>query len=101
VQALAKLFAPDLVDSAVDSMVTPDAILNNPTVVEHREKDESFTPFVTYAFFASPTRFTFDLEDPEKPDSRTVTAIMELVGLRWRVVGIDLPPLEKLLSKVP
>ena len=96
-QALAKLFAPGLVDSAVDGMATPDAILGSPTVVEHRERDESFVDFVTYAFFASPTRFTFDLKDPEKPDSLTVTAIMELVGIRWRVVGIDLPPLENLL----
>jgi hypothetical protein len=100
-QALAQLFAPDLVDSAVDGIVTPEAVLSNPTVVEHREKNESFVDFVTYAFFASPTRFTFDLKDPEKPDSPTVTAVMALDGFRWRVVGIDLPPLESLLSKVP
>lgn len=53
-QALTKLFAPDLVDSTVDGMVTPEAILNNPTVVEHREKDESFVDFITYAFFTGP-----------------------------------------------
>lgn len=100
-QALTKLFAPDLVDSAVDGMVTPEAVLSNPTVVEHREKNESFVDFVTYAFFASPTRFTFDLKDPEKPDSLTVTAIMALDGFRWRVVGVDLPPLGTLLSRVP
>jgi len=100
-QALTRLFAPDLVDSAVDRMVTPEAVLDNPTVVEHRRRDESFADFVTYAFFAGPTRFTFDLKDPEKPDSPTLTAIMELTGFRWRVVGIDLPPLESLLSKVP
>jgi DUF2939 family protein len=100
-QALTELFAPDMVDSAVDGMVTPQAILNNPTVVEHRKEDESFADFVTYAFFAAPTRFTFDLKDPEKPDSPTVTAVMALDGLRWRVVGVDLPPLGGLLSKVP
>jgi len=92
-QALAKLFAPDLVDSAVDSMVTPEAILNNDIVAEHRRKDESFANFVTYAFFASPTEFTFDLKDPEKPDSLTLTAVMELTGFRWRVVAVKLPPL--------
>ncbi len=91
-QALAKLFAPDLVDSAVDSMVTPEAILNNDIVAEHRRKDESFANFVTYAFFASPTEFTFDLKDPEKPDSLTLTAVMELTGFRWRVVAVKLPP---------
>lgn len=100
-QALTQLFAPGLVDSAVEGMITPEAILNNPTVVEHREKDESFVDFITYAFFSSPTTFRFDLKDPEKPDSPTVAAIMALDGLRWRVVGIDLPPLEKLLSEVP
>ncbi len=81
----------------MDGLVTADSILGSPAVVEHRERDESFADFVTYAFFAAPTRFTFDLKDPEKPDSLTVTAIMELVGIRWRVVGVDLPPLETLL----
>lgn len=32
--ALAGLIAPPVVDSAVEEMVTPEAILNNPTVVE-------------------------------------------------------------------
>lgn len=100
-QALTKLFAPGLVDSAVEGMVTPEGILNNPVVVQHRERNESFVDFITYAFFTSPTRFIFDLKDPEKPDSPTVTAVMELDGARWRVVGIDVPPLETLLSKVP
>lgn len=100
-EVLTKLFAPDMVDSTVDGMVTPEAILNNPTVVEHREKDESFADFITYAFFTSPTKFRFDLKDPEKPDSPTVTANMELVGFRWRVVGVEVPPLEQLLTKVP
>ena len=76
-EALTKLFAPDLVDSSVDGMVTPEAILSNPTVVEHRrEKNESFVDFITYAFFTAPARFIFDLKDPEKPDSPTVTAVM-------------------------
>lgn len=98
-EALAKLLAPSLVDSTVDTMVTPEAILDSPTVVEHRKSDESFFDFVSYAFFASPTTFQFDLKDPEKPDSPMVTAIMALSGFRWRVVGIDLPPLENLLSE--
>lgn len=92
-QGLAQLVAPGLVDSTVDGLVTPEAILNNPTVVDHRERGESFVDFVTFAFFTAPTRFTFDLKDPEKADSLTVKAIMELVGLRWRVVGAELPPL--------
>jgi hypothetical protein len=92
--ALAGLLAPALVDSAVDEMVTPDAILDNETVVEHRREGKSFVDFVTYAFFASPTEFTVDLKDPEKPDSPTVTAIMELTGFRWRVVAVKLPPID-------
>jgi Protein of unknown function (DUF2939) len=100
-EALTKLFAPDVVDSSVDSMVTPEAILSNPTVVEHREKDESFVDFITYAFFTDPTTFRFDLKDPENPDSPTVTAIMALDGFRWRVVNVEVPPLGQLLSKVP
>jgi hypothetical protein len=100
-QALTKLFAPDLVESTVDSLVTPEGILENPTVVEHRERGEGFADFVTYAFFASPTTFTVDLQDPDKPDSPTVGAVMKLAGLRWRVVGVNLPPLGSLLSKVP
>lgn len=98
-EALAKLFAPSLVDNTVDTMVTPEAILDSPTVVERRKRDESFFDFVAYAFFASPTTFKLDLKDPEKPDSPTVTGIMELSGLRWRLVGVDLPPLENLLSE--
>jgi len=92
--ALAGLLAPPLVDSAVDSMVTPEAILNSETVVEHRHAGKSFFDFVTYAFFASPTEFTVDLQDPEKADSPTLTAIMALSGLRWRIVALKLPPIE-------
>jgi len=47
-------------------------------VVEHRTKNESFVNFITYAFFRSLTRFAFDLKDPDKPDSPTITAIMAL-----------------------
>ena len=97
-EALARLLAPTLVDSTVDTMVSPDAILDDPTVVEHRRKDESFIDFVDYAFFASPTTFKLDLKDPGKPDSPTLTAVMEFSGLRWRIVGVDLPPVETLFS---
>lgn len=100
-EALTKLFGPDLVDSTVDSMVTPEAILSNPTVVEHREKDESFVDFITYAFFTNPTTFRFDLKDPQKLDSPTITALMTLEGFRWKVVDVELPPLEQFLSDVP
>jgi hypothetical protein len=92
--ALAGLLAPALVDSAVDGTVTPDAILNAETVVEHRREGKSFADFVTYAFFATPTEFTVDLKDPAKPDSPTLTAIMELTGFRWRIVAVKLPPVD-------
>ena len=92
--ALAGMLAPPLVDSAVDGMVTPEAILNSETVVEHRQRNESFIDFVTYAFFSSPTAFTVDLKDPEKPESPTITAVMALSGLRWRVVAVKLPPVD-------
>jgi len=96
--ALAGLLATTVVDSTVDSMVTPDAILNSEIIVEHQRKDESFAPFVTYAFFSAPTRFRFDLKDPNKPDSPTITAEMALVGPRWRVVTVKLPPPNKWFS---
>jgi len=100
-QALAGLFASDLVGGAVDSVVTPEAILNSDIVVEHQRNDKSFAPFVTYAFFSGPTTFTFDLKDPEKPDSPTLTAIMELTGFRWRVVAIKLPPVGSWFANGP
>lgn len=90
--ALAELVGPPVIDKTVEAMVTPESVLNNPTVVEHRRRDESFAAFITYAFFSGPTTFTFDLKDPEEPNSPTVTAIMKLIGLRWRVVDLDLPP---------
>ena len=95
-EALAKLLAPSLVDSTVDTLVRPDAILDNPTVVEHRERHESFIDFVDYAFFSSPTTFKLDLKDPGKPSTPTLTAIVEFSGFRWRIVGVDLPPVETL-----
>ncbi|HUU66641.1 MAG TPA: DUF2939 domain-containing protein [Methyloceanibacter sp.] len=97
--ALASLLAPALVDSAVDTMVTPEAILNSETVVKHRREGKSFFDFVTYAFFAGPTEFTVDLKDPQKPDSPTLTAVMELTGLRWRIVALKLPPVENWYAK--
>lgn len=100
-EALAGLVAPPVVDTAVEQMVTPEAILNNPTVVEHREQRESFMDFVTYAFFTAPTRFRFDLKDPEKAKSPTIVVIMELVGPRWRVVSVDLPPVKAWFARSP
>jgi hypothetical protein len=99
--ALAGLLAPTVVDSAVDGMVTPRAILDSETVVQHQRKDESFAPFVTYAFFSAPTRFRFDLKDPKRPDSPKITAEMDLVGPRWRVVAIELPPVESWVAERP
>ena len=48
-EALTRALAPSVVGGTVDSLVTPETILNNPTVVEHREKDEGFRDFLTYA----------------------------------------------------
>jgi len=100
-EALAKLFAPGLVDSTVDGLVTPEGILDNPVVVEHRKEGKSFADFITYAFFAGPTTFTFDIKDPDERNSPQVQAIMTLDGFRWRVVDLRVPPLGSLLSKVP
>lgn len=100
-EALAKMFAPGLVDSTVDGMVTPEGILENPTVAERREKGEGFADFITYAFFSGPTTFTFDVKDPDERHSPQVTAVMKLEGLRWKVVGVRIPPLESLLTRVP
>lgn len=90
--ALAGLVAPPLIDATVDQLVTPEAILSSGIVVEHRRKQESFAEYVTYAFFSAPTRFQVDLKDPDAPDSPTITTQMELVGPKWRVVAVDLPP---------
>lgn len=89
---LAKRLAPGIVDKKVDERVSPQMVLNNPTVVEHRRKDESFVDFITYAFFTSPTKFKVDLKDPDMVNSPTITALMELVGYKWRAVAVELPP---------
>jgi Protein of unknown function (DUF2939) len=90
--ALTALLVPTLVDSAVEERVTPEKVLNSEVVVKHRQEQKSFADFVTYAFFASPTEFRIDLKDPKDADSPTITALMRLSGLRWRVVAIKLPP---------
>lgn len=90
--ALAKRLAPGIVAEKVDEKVTAEMVLNNPTVVEHRKKDESFVDFITYAFFTSPTKFKVDLKDPEKANSPAVTTFMELNGYKWRAVAVELPP---------
>lgn len=99
-EALTRALAPSVVGGTVDSLVTPETILNNPTVVEHREKDEGFRDFVTYAFFASPTRFTVDVKDPERADAPTVTGVLTLEGVRWRLTEIELPPLASVTPNV-
>jgi len=95
-EALTRALGPSVVGGTVDSLVTPETILNNPTVVEHREKDEGFRDFLTYAFFASPTRFTVDVKDPKRADAPTVTGTLTLNGIRWRLTHIELPPLNSL-----
>ncbi len=99
--ALAGLLAPEVIDTAVEGLVTAESVLANSTVVEHRREGKSFGDFVTYAFFSAPTRFRVDLKDPEKPNSPTLTAQMELVGPRWRVVAIDLPPVRTWFGDQP
>jgi hypothetical protein len=90
--ALTALLVPTLVDSAVEEWVTPEKVLNSEVVVKHRQEQKSFADFVTYTFFTSPTEFRVDLKDPNDADSPTITALMRLTGLRWRVVSIKLPP---------
>jgi hypothetical protein len=97
--ALTALLVPTVVDTAVDEMVTPEAVLKNETVVKHRREGKSFRDFVTYAFFSAPTVFRVDLKDPDDPDSPTLTARMELIGPRWKVVEIKLPPVDTWFSK--
>ena len=99
-EALTRALAPSVVGGTVDSLVTPETILNNPTVVEHREKDEGFRDFLTYAFFASPTRFTVDVKDPKRADAPTVTGTLTLKGVRWRLTDIELPPLTSLTPQI-
>jgi len=86
-----------VVDSAVDEWVTPEKLVNNEEVVKRRQEQKSFADFVTYAF--SPTAFRADLRDPKDPKSPTLTVLMALSGVRWRVVALKLPPPETWLSK--
>src|ERR1700687_3195744 len=97
--ALTALLAPTVVDSAVDEWVTPEKLVNNEEVVKRRQEQKSFADFVTYAFFTSPTAFRADLRDPKDPKSPTLTVLMALSGVRWRVVALKLPPPETWLSK--
>ena len=98
VPALTALLVPTLVDSAVDDWVTPEKVLNSEEVVKRRQEQKSFADFITYAFFASPTEFRVDLQDPKDADSPAITALMRLTGLRWRVVAIKLPPVNTWLK---
>jgi hypothetical protein len=97
--ALTALLAPTVVDSAVDEWVTPEKLVNNEEVVKRRQEQKSFADFVTHAFFTSPTAFRADLRDPKDPKSPTLTVLMALSGVRWRVVALKLPPPETWLSK--
>ena len=96
--ALTALLVPTLVDSAVDEWVTPEKVLNSEEVVKRRQEQKSFADLVTYAFFASPVEFRVDLKDPKDADSPAITALMRLTGLRWRVVAIELPPVDTWLK---
>ena len=96
--ALTALLVPTMVDSVVDDMVTPEKLVNNDEVVKRRQEGKSFIDFVIYAFFRSPTQFRVDLRDPDDKDSPTLTTLMELTGGRWRVVALELPPIETWLT---
>lgn len=99
-EALTKILGSSVIGGTVDDLVTPEALLSNPTVVEHREKDEGFWDYMTYAFFSSPTTFRVDAKDPNEADAPTITATMTLEGVRWRVTDVALPPLTTLVPKV-
>jgi hypothetical protein len=77
-------------------LVTPEALLSNPTALEHREKNEGFGDYMTYAFFSGPTAFRIDMKDPNKADAPKTGATMTLDGARWRVTNVTLPPLTSL-----
>ncbi|MEM7400233.1 MAG: DUF2939 domain-containing protein [Pseudomonadota bacterium] len=98
--ALTNLLGPSVIGGTVDSLVTPEALLNNPTVVEHREKDEGFGDNITYAFFSRPTTFQVDFKNPNKTEAPNIKAEMTLDGLRWRVTHVELPPLESIVPSV-
>jgi hypothetical protein len=91
--ALTALLVPTVVDSAVDAMVTPEALVHNEKIDRLRHEGKSLLRFVTYAFFASPAEFRVDLKDPDEKDSPTLTALLELRGGRWQVVALKLSPL--------
>ena len=99
-EALTKILGPSVIGGTVDSLVTPDAVLNNPTVVEHREKDDGFGDYMTYAFFTSPTTFRVDAKDPNVADAATIAATMTLDGFRWRITRVALPPLKSMVPSV-
>lgn len=96
-EALARAFGPSVVGGSIDSLVTPESVLSNPTVVEHREKQEGFADFVKWAFFSSPTKLKIETQNPEKADAPVITSTMELKGFRWRITDVDLPPLKTLV----
>jgi hypothetical protein len=94
--ALTNILGPSVIGGTVDSLVTPEALLSNPTVLEHREKNEGFGDYMTYAFFSGPTTFRIDMKDPNEADAPTIGATMTLDGARWRVTNVTLPPLTSL-----
>ncbi len=96
--ALTALLVPTVVDSAVDAMVTPEALVHNDKIDQMRHEGKSLRRFVTYAFFASPSEFRVDLKDPDEKDSPALTSLLELRDGRWRVVALKLPPLESWLK---
>ncbi len=96
-EALTRAFGPSVVGGSIDSLVTPEAVLSNPTIVEHRENQEGFGDFLKWAFFSAPTTFTIQSQNPEKADAPVITSTMNLEGFRWRITDIDLPPLKTLV----
>ena len=96
-EALTRALGPSVVGGSIDSLVTPEALLSNPTVVEQREKDEGFDGFLKWAFFTSPTTFEIQSQNPDKADAPVITSTMELQGVRWRITKVDLPPLKTLV----
>lgn len=96
-EALTRALAPTVVGGTVEELVTPEAVLENPTVVEHRDKHESFRDFVRYAFFTSPTTFKVESKNPKDADAPTITSILTLRDFRWRVTKVELPSLKALV----
>ena len=94
--ALTALLVPTVVDSAVDAMVTPEALVHNDKIDQMRHEGKSLRRFVTYAFFASPTEFRVDLKDPDEKDSPALTSLLELRDGRWRGGGAQAAPARKL-----